>query len=499
MSRTVEDSADIVIVGTGAGGATAARVLSEAGLSVILVEEGPALAPQERSPGLLDAMLESMRDLATVSTRSASPMPLLLGRCVGGSTAVNSGIIWRLPEDTRRDFSERFGLASLVDEAALDRIFTQIERELDIAEVPSETRGGNANALELASQRLGLPGRVIRRNARHCVGRARCLQGCPEGARQSMDISYVPRALERGARLYPLARASEVIIERGRAVGVRGQLLTSEGKRDGRFELRARRAVIVAAGAIYTPVLLRNSGLRGVVGDNFSAHPGAAVVGRFDRPVGMGFGATQAYEVPFREQGFKVESLAMPPELLAARLPGAGRDWQEQLSQLDHFAQFAAIQRVAARGRVRPGIFKMVDIRYELQPEDVQRLRDSVSLMVRMMFAAGAVEVYPGVASVAERMTHPDQADAILAQSVQRKDFHLVASHHFGTAAAGGDPSRSVVTPELESHEVQQLYVMDASVLPTNLGVNPQHSIMALVFHAAEKLANRESVRRAAA
>src|SRR5215510_2950252 len=118
MSRKLEDSADVVIVGTGAGGATAARVLSEAGFSVILIEEGPALAPQDRSRGLLDAMSESMRDLATVSTRSSSPMPLLLGRCVGGSTAVNSGIIWRLPEDTRRDFSERFGLSSLVDEVA---------------------------------------------------------------------------------------------------------------------------------------------------------------------------------------------------------------------------------------------------------------------------------------------------------------------------------------------------------------------------------------------
>jgi choline dehydrogenase-like flavoprotein len=498
VTRKLEDSADVVIVGTGAGGATAARVLSEAGLSVILVEEGPFLAPADRSRGLLDAMSESMRDLATVSTRSATPMPMLLGRCVGGSTAVNSGIIWRLPEDTRRDWSERFGLSSLLEEGALERIFDQLERELEIAEVPTETRGGNAHVLELASQRLGLPGRAIRRNARHCVGRARCLQGCPEGARQSMDISYVPRALAHGARLYPLARASEVIVERGRAVGVRGQLVTADGKRDGRFELRARRAVIVAAGAIYTPVLLWKSGLRRAVGENFQAHPGAAVVGRFDRPVGMGFGATQAYEVPFRDRGFKVESLAMPPELLAARLPGAGRDWQEALGQLDHFAQFAAIQRVGARGRVRPGLFKMVDIRYELEAADVQRLRESVALMTRMMFAAGAVEVYPGVASVAERMTHPDQADAILDAKIQRKDFHLIASHHFGTAAAGSDPARSVVSPELQSHEVQQLYVMDASVLPTNLGVNPQHTIMGLVFHAAEKLANRESTRRAA-
>ncbi|HKU42640.1 MAG TPA: GMC family oxidoreductase [Polyangiales bacterium] len=499
MTRTVEDSADIVIVGTGAGGATAARVLSEAGLSVILIEEGPSLAPAERSRGLLDAMTESMRDLATISTRSSAPMPLLLGRCVGGSTAVNSGIIWRLPDDTRREWIERFGLGELLEERALDRIFAQLESELDIAEVPRETRGGNADVLELAAERLGLPGRAIRRNAKLCVGRARCLQGCPEGARQSMDISYVPRALAHGARLYPLARATELCIERGRAVGVRGQTLRADGKAAGRFELRARRAVIVAGGAIFTPILLWNSGIRRAVGENFQAHPGAAVVGRFDRAVGMGFGATQAYEVPFRERGFKVESLAMPPELLAARLPGAGNDWQEQLSQLDRFAQFAAIQRVGARGRVRPGFFGMVDVRYELQPEDVARLKHSVALMVRMMFAAGAVEVYPGVASVPERMTAPEQAEALLDRKVQRKDFHLIASHHFGTAAAGSDPQRSVVTPDLQSHEVAGLYVMDASVLPTNLGVNPQHSIMGLVFHAAERLANREMPARTAA
>jgi choline dehydrogenase-like flavoprotein len=494
----LEDSADFVVVGTGAGGATAARVLSQAGLSVIMVEEGPSLAPQDRSRGLLDAMSESMRDLATVSTRSRSPMPLLLGRCVGGSTAVNSGIIWRLPDDVRSDWTERFGLGSLVEESALNRIFDQIEAELEIGEVPREMRGGNAHVLELASERLGLAGRPIRRNARRCVGRARCLQGCPEGARQSMDVSYVPRAVSDGARVYAGARATTIAIERGRAAGVRGDLVTSGGRRQGRFELRARRGVIAAAGAIYSPVLLWNSGVRRAVGENFQAHPGAAVVGRFDRAVNMGFGATQAYEVPFRDRGFKVESLAMPPELLATRLPGAGREWQEALGLLDHFAQFAAIQRVGARGRVRPGLFGMVDVRYELLPEDETRLKSSVALMVRMMFAAGAREVYPGVASVTERMTHPDQADEILARAVRRPDFHLIASHHFGTAAAGGDPSTSVVAPDLQSHEVPGLYVMDSSVLPTNLGVNPQHTIMGVVFRAAEKLANVSGPLRAA-
>jgi choline dehydrogenase-like flavoprotein len=500
MSYALEDSADFVIVGSGAGGATAARVLSEAGLSVIVIEEGPALAPSQRSPGLLDAMGESLRDNATLATSGGTPLPLLMGRCVGGSTAVNSGIIWRLPEDVRQDWSARFGLGELMSSAALEHTFARIESELGVGEVQSDMLGGNAQRLRTASDAFGLPGRIIRRNAQQCEGSARCLQGCPNGARQSMDISYIPRALRQGARLHALTRARRVLLSGGRAVGLIGDTLDAETRRpNGEFKLHARRGVILAAGAVYTPVLLWNSGLRVGVGEGFQAHPGVAVVGQFAEQVGMGFGATQSYEVPLRERGFKLESLALPPELLAARLPGAGEDWQRNLRRLDYFAQFCAVHRAEARGRVRPGRFGGVDVRYDLTTPDIERVKTSVALLVRMMFAAGAVEVYPGVASVAERMTRPEEAESILAAHVRRRDFHLLASHHFGSAAAGSDRRRSAVSPTLQSYEAEQLYVMDASALPTNLGVNPQHTIMAVVFMAAERLANDERHNRRAA
>ncbi|HEX4351974.1 MAG TPA: GMC family oxidoreductase N-terminal domain-containing protein, partial [Polyangiales bacterium] len=215
--KSLEDSADFVIVGSGAGGATAARVLSEAGLSVIMLEEGPSLAPSQRSLGLLDAMDESLRDMATVATRASSPMPLLMGRCVGGSTAVNSGIIWRLPEDVRQDWSARFGLGEWFSKDAIDHTFDRIESELGVLEVREEVLGGNAQRLRAGSQALGLSGRTIRRNAKNCEGSARCLQGCPTGARQSMDVSYIPRAQRHGARVHPLARAQRLLFADDRA------------------------------------------------------------------------------------------------------------------------------------------------------------------------------------------------------------------------------------------------------------------------------------------
>ena len=197
-------------------------------------------------------------------------------------------------------------------------------------------------------------------------------------------------------------------------------------------------------------------------------------------------------------RGFKLESLSLPPELLASRLPGAGDRWQRALHKLDYFAQWCAVVRMHAHGRVRPGWNDAVRVRYEPTPRDVERLKEGVALLVRMMFASGAREVYPGVAGLPDVFDRPEQAEWIRDPRVSRRDFHMMASHHFGTACAGDDPRTSVVGPDLQSHDVRGLYVMDGSVFPTNLGVNPQHSIMAVAFRAAEDLANLDR-RRAAA
>jgi choline dehydrogenase-like flavoprotein len=487
----IEDVADYVIVGTGAGGATAARVLADAGHDVVMIEEGAFLKPDDRALGLADAFAQSARDMGTLATSSRVPMPLLQGRCVGGSTAINSGIVWRLPDNVRAELANRYQLSWLLEPNALDRIYSQLELDLEVAEVSEDVRGNNAALMERGAEALQLPGRPMRRNAKRCKGRARCLQGCPEGARQSMDVSYVPRAQSRGARLHTGMRAERITFDGTRARAVVGRVLDQAGETLQRFVVAARRAVIVAAGAVWSPVLLRNSGIKRGVGDGFQAHPGVAVVGAFREQVGMGFGATQAYEVPLPRERMKLESITLPPELLAARIPGAGEAWQARLRHLDRFAQWCAIIRMEARGTVRAGLpfGGPVRVRYEPTRQDMKRVRNGVALIVQMMFAAGAEEVYPGVAGVPEILTRADQAEQILDERLGRGAFHLMASHHFATAAAGADHKRAVVDEDLRCHDAQGLYVMDASVLPENLGVNPQHTIMAAVFRAAERLA----------
>lgn len=499
MSRLLlQDEADFVIVGTGAGGATAARVLAAAGHSVLLLEEGPNLVLRRRPLELLPAMRDTFRDFGTQLAKGPAPFPLLQGRLVGGSTAINSGIIWRMPEAVRREWAESWGLGELVEERGLTEAFETIEKETGVEETAEEVMGGNALLLREGARALGHQGLVTLRNAPGCNGAGRCLQGCPSGSKQSMDRSYVPRALEDGARLHALARVRRVRIEGGRAVGVEGDVLDPESRRPrGRLSVRARRAVIVAGGAVQTPLVLRRSGLKGLVGERFQTHPGSAIVGRFPEPVGMGFGATQSYQVPVFDQGFKIESLSLPAEMIAARIPGAGNEWQTRLADLGSYGQWAVLARGEALGRVRPG-WDGADVRYVPTARDFEKLRRGIALAARMMFAAGATEVYPWIASRPTILRDPSEVRLLEEGEVVPKDFHMMASHLFGSAAAGADPARSVVGPDLQHHEVKGLYVMDASVFPTTLGVNPQHSIMGVVWRAAERLAAREGAAAAA-
>ena len=487
------DEADFVVVGTGAGGATAARILAGAGHEVVLLEEGRRLAMGEQPRELIHAMRHAFRDGGTAVARGPTPFPILQGRVVGGSTAINSGIIWRLPEPVRQDWIAQRGLGDLLDEAGLDDAFSRIEAELNIADTAEDVMGGNAKVLRDGATALGFAGKATARNAPGCKGAGRCLQGCPNRAKQSMDVSYIPRALADGARLHQLARVDRVRMEGGRAVGVVGAVLDPDTRRPvGRLEVRARRGVIVAAGAIHTPAILRRSGVKGLAGEHFMAHPGTAVVARFPGSIGMGHGATQGYQVVFFEKHLKIESLTLPPEMLAARLPGAGVAWQQRLTDLDHYAQWAVMVRMEAKGRIRPR-FGGVDVAYAPTPRDAETARQGVVLATRMMFAAGAVEVYPWIGRRPPILRSMDEVRLLEEGEVAPRDFHLLGTHLFASAGAGADPKTSVVDPNLEVHGTRGLFVMDASALPTNIGVNPQHSIMGVVWRAAERLANREA------
>jgi choline dehydrogenase-like flavoprotein len=258
--------------------------------------------------------------------------------------------------------------------------------------------------------------------------------------------------------------------------------------------LHARRAVVIAASTVQTPNLLRRSGVRSpALGRHFQAHPALALGGLFDRPITMAFGATQGAEsIHFRRSDrFKLETISLPPDLAAARVPGVGAELAERLASLPNVAVWAAVVRAKAEGAVSEGLGGADRVRWTMTDDDVRVARRAAALIARMLFEAGAREVWPGVHGIPGVLRSIDEVALLEEAPLDPRSYAVIASHLFGAARMGVDPRASVVDPSFRVHGAAGLYVTDSSVFPTNLGVNPQHTIMAMSRLAASGLAER--------
>jgi choline dehydrogenase-like flavoprotein len=478
------DAADYIVVGSGAAGATAALELARAGRDVVLLEEGRRVDPREYDPSLWTTAQNFFRDGGSSFMRGPSLIPVLQGRCVGGSTVINSAICWRLPESIHAEWvrADR-AIGEALPFATIDAVAAELEAELRIRPTPQEVLGGNNSRLQAGAEALGYRGHPIVRNVVGCEGSAMCLQGCRNGHKQSMDVSFIPRFTAAGGRLLAEHRATRVLHERGRALGV--EIVTGTPPR--RLRIEARRGVLLAASALQSPVLLMESGLgkAGPVGQFFACHPGASIASLYDTPVDMWKGATQGYEVDETlGRGIKLETLSLPPELLALRLPGVGSKLGGLLARGRHVALWGAEIRSPSRGKVVARGGKAV-VHFKLGPTDTAMFRDGLLRCVEIAFAAGATVCLPGLWGLPERVHSVEEFARALPQFTDPRQVSCIANHLFGTARMGTDPKQSVVSPRFEHHGVRGLFVIDSSVFPSNTGVNPQLSIMSLARLAA--------------
>jgi choline dehydrogenase-like flavoprotein len=492
-ARVLEETFDYVIVGSGAAGAAAARVLADTGASIAVVEEGPAVTAADFSDLAYPGM-QIYREHGFQATSGRSPIPVLQGRCLGGTTVVNSAIVRRMPVEVWETWKAEHGLGAAISLEALERRWEQIEGELSIHTTRPEIAGRNNELLKAAAEHLGISGAPTRRYESGCQGSALCSLGCPNGAKQSMLLTYLPYADSHGAWLITSARVERILFTGNQAIGVKGFFHEAHSRRNlAPFTLRARKGVLVAASAIQTPLLLAQSGVRSRhLGQHFQSHPGATVLGVFDEPVNMWSGATQGYDSDhYRTSGrFKVETLALPPELIFSRLPGAGPAWVRTMAEAGHMAAWAVVLRAFTQGSVRKRLMG-TEIRYELTPADIHNLRQGIYTTAELLFAANARAVLPGIHGLPERLTSPDQLRLLAEAPDDPACYSLALTHLFGTVRMSQHPSDGVVGTDFAVHGTRGCYVIDSSIFPTNLGVNPQHTIMAIAMHAAGQIAEQ--------
>lgn len=464
LTHDITLRADAVVVGSGPGGATVARALAQAGADVVVIEEGRWRPPDELPTDAVGALGSLYRDSGLGTARGTNPpIPLLHAAALGGTSVVNSGICWLLPEDVHQEWVDAD--PALHDDLPFEWLTAAgeaLEARLGVQPTPPELVGRSGDLLGQAADALGLAHRPTRRNVTGCQGRGACNRGCPLGAKQSMDRSLLPDAVAAGARIVTSTRVDHV--ERSRDGSARAVRATTTA--GARVTVHADRAVVISAGAVHSPALLLGSGLdRGPVGRNFQCHPGITVAGRFASTVRTA-GATQGHEVTgLLAERIKIESLSFDDALLALHLPGIGRSLATSIDQMAHWVTWVAAVRARGTGVVRRGRRGPV-VRFRLGDQDRQTLARAAQVLHDLFAAVGADVVHP------HRGVRPQVA----------------ISHMFSTCALGTDPARSVVRPDLRHHWVDRLYVADASALPTNLGVNPQLSIMSLAAWCAANI-----------
>ena len=500
VDRTLE--ADVVIVGSGAGGGVTAEILALSGLKVIIVEEGALKSSRDFKMREADAYPALYQESAARKTRDKA-INILQGRTVGGSTTINWTSSFRTPASTLAFWRERYDLAAYTD-AALAPWFDLMEARLGVADWVTPPNENN-DLLHRGAARLGIATGTIRRNVRGCWNLGYCGMGCPTNAKQSMLVTTIPSALEHGATLVTRVRAERFVIA---GAQVRHLLCTALGS-DGvtptgkTVTLRARHFV-VAGGAINSPALLLRSSAPDanyLLGRRTFLHPTLISAGLFAQRVDGHAGAPQSvYSDHFLTRapvdgavGFMLEAPPLHPVILATTLAGFGAAHAETMREFPHIHGLLALLRDGFHPGSTGGSVTVKDgapvLDYPVHASLWDGARRALLAMAEIQFAAGARSVQPAHEMAGPYTSWGEAKKGIAELEYRIHITRIVSAHVMGGCMMAGDPERGVVDPEGRYHGLANLSVHDGSIFPTSIGANPQLSIYAIVARMASTLA----------
>jgi choline dehydrogenase-like flavoprotein len=513
------EQADVLVIGSGAGGATVAMRLAEAGKRVLVLERGgyytglaDPLDPARPGRGELDQREDDMlvridggRGLTT--TRDGN-VNLTYGNCVGGATVHYWADSYRTPPDRLARWESEFGIEGH-GEDALRPHFEALEHDLNVHPAGDEYYNGCNRLFRRGAEALRWRGEPVPQARRGCVRSGYCMQGCAYDAKQSMLVTYVPRALRAGALVLADCRVDRILAEGGRAVGATAEVIDRATNRPTgvRVEARAKCVVLAAGGYGSAPILLR-SGLAnssGQVGRNLHANPCSMVFGLFDEDVVMWRNIPAAYGClewrlarrdergRYREGGYLLMPNQLGPAALAAFLPGFGAEHRRLMEALPRLGSTIAWIDDVETGTIELGPDGEARYQLPIGGDNERMLRDSMKKGALLLLAAGAKEVF-----VADprgtRVTGERDAAKLDAVPIGPGAMSFAAPHPAGACRMGRDPARSVVSPTGETHDVRGLYVADPSVFPTAVSVDPSETIIAFSHWLAEGMLARGEV-----
>jgi choline dehydrogenase-like flavoprotein len=495
---------DVVVIGSGAGGGITAELLAAAGLSVLVVEEGPLKSSSDFKQLEHEAYAQLYQESNARKTADKA-IAILQGRCVGGSTTVNWTSSFRTPAATLAHWQSHFGLADFTD-AALAPWFESAERRLHIAPWTVSPNQNNA-MLEAGARKLGISSGRIERNVHGCWNLGSCGLGCPVNAKQSMLVTALPAALDRGARLYVQTQAVRLKIARGRVEHLECAPVRADSSVAGSTVRVTAKHYVVSGGGINSPALLLRSQApdpHSRLGRRTFLHPVVLSAAVFEQRIEGWSGAPQSvYSDHYLDSapldgpmGYKLEAPPLHPLVFATAVTGFGTEHAERMRLFPHTQALLALLRdgfhpasVGGTVGLRSDGTPLLD--YPLTPYVLDGARRALLTMAELQFAAGAKSVSAGHEFATPCSTWEDARRMIMALPMRPLHTRFFSAHVMGGCGAAGDETLGVVRPDGVHWQVDNLSVHDGSIFPTSIGANPQLSIYGIVNRMATALAKR--------
>ena len=484
---------DVCIVGSGPGGSMVASRLARAGASVVVLEEGGHHTKDEFDMEESTAFPRLYQDRGNRATADLS-VSVLQGRAVGGGTVVNWTTSYRTPDEVLGLWRDREG--SLLTSDALRPHFDEVEARLGIQKVDLEDTNPNNRAIYDGCKKLGWQVDTTSRNVRGCLRTGYCGMGCPIDAKQSAALTYLPDAIAAGAQVYANCRVERVEWSGRRATAAVATVLhPGTQQATGRTVRVEPRVLVVSGGALNSPALLLRSGLvQGPVGRKTWLHPVVGMGAFYKERIEGFYGAPQSvasHHFVRRDggAGFFIEAAPVHPMLASLAMPGFGAPLRTRMA---NFANVCATLGLMIDGFDAAEEGGTVSLRsdggpkldYPFTERHSECFRAAMKAIAQLHLANGAREVQ-SFHVVPVRMTKESDLAALATAPLGPNRFAVFTAHQMGGCRLGADPARSVVNPQLRHHAVDNLFVIDGSVFPTALGVNPMETIYGLASWAS--------------
>ncbi len=472
---------DVLIIGSGPGGSMAAMTLAEAGINVVLIEKGRAMTPQRMPKTITPAVRDWYAEAGFRTTKGNTPIPVAGGEGMGGGTLVNSALCFKTPR-TSLDHWNELSDNTFGDTAQYYVTQQEVLSLMQVDATPEWLLSGNDRAHKRGAQKLGWAEGNIPRNTPGCVGCARCNLGCPSGGKHSTDKGLLPRAAQAGAEILLGCMATSISESRG-GVHVKGKILDGRTVID-EFEIQAS-TLILSTGAIVTPSLLLDSGFGSVnetIGTGLHLQPVANIFGMMPAPI-ESRGATQGHYVDaFVDDNILLESNPILAGAFFQTFPIFGQEAQTLMQSANRFISTGSLVRDTSEGTVSKTSGGAAQIHYDLNELDRQRLIQGLRYGAEIWLdGAGAERIVPALFGT-QWCTTLEEAHALLSPDLDVGRLSLYSSHPQASCRIGRtcDETGKV-------HGTQGIYIMDSAALPSNVGRNPQISIMTVARILAER------------